>query len=167
MRCWIKEGLSLRTLFLSMNLSHPEESDFDHINYLRGYTNQVTLSIVHTVCKSDESWNLNPPPRTPSYFFSNKFSLFRLSTPWQLLILLKRISNQCFKRCTGFPLPGVHHCLPVDLVSFTKIWIIHSTQNFIFWDFIFLSSVKLHSGWRYNHITVFLFVIFVSTLSTL
>ena len=142
MRCWIKEGLSLRTLFLSMNLSHPEESDFDHINYLRGYTNQVTLSIVHTVCKSDESWNLNPP-------------------------LLKRISNQCFKRCTGFPLLGVHHCLPVDLVSFTKIWIIHSTQNFIFWDFIFLSSVKLHSGWRYNHITVFFYLSFLPQLCPL
>ena len=43
-----------------------EEADFDHIAGLRGYTDQTTLPIVHSVCKQDESCNLNPLPGTPS-----------------------------------------------------------------------------------------------------
>ena len=62
---------------MSMNFTHPddelglytaaEESDFDHIAGLKGYTNLVTSSIVHAVCRGDDKCDLNELPGGPSY----------------------------------------------------------------------------------------------------
>jgi hypothetical protein len=81
---WIRIGPGLRNMppprkepKMSMNFTHPddelglytaaEESDFDHVAGLKGYTNLVTSSIVHAVCKGDDKCELNELPGGPSY----------------------------------------------------------------------------------------------------
>ena len=81
---WIRVGPGLRTIppprkesRTSVNFTHPddelglytaaEEADFDHVAGLRGYTNLVTSSIVHAVCRGDSSCDLKELPGGPSY----------------------------------------------------------------------------------------------------
>ena len=82
MECWIRIGPGLRVLPLpqqepriSVNFTHPddelglykatEEADFDHVAGLKGYTNLVTSSIVHAVCRGDKSCDLKELPGGP------------------------------------------------------------------------------------------------------
>jgi hypothetical protein len=59
-----------------------EEREFDHIAGLWYYTEQVTNSIVHAVCKNAKGCDLNPLSGTPSY------SLTKLERRHRIVLLL-------------------------------------------------------------------------------
>ena len=80
----IRVGPGLRTIppprqesRSSVNFTHPddelglytaaEEADFDHVAGLRRYTNLVTSSIMHAVCRGDDSCDLKELPGGLSY----------------------------------------------------------------------------------------------------
>ena len=81
---WISVGPGLRTIpppqkesRTSVNFTHPVDelglytaalvADFDHVAGLRGFTNLVTSSIVHAVCRGDSSCDLKELLGGPSY----------------------------------------------------------------------------------------------------
>ena len=88
MEGWIRVGPELRIVPAprsevnsKFSLSHhedelglyteAEERDFDHISNLRGYTDQVTSSLVHAICTADDECDLNRLPGSPSYSLTN------------------------------------------------------------------------------------------------